>query len=158
RHRRAVAASPWRRRAGGRARMSAETWVREFAGKRVVITGAAGTLGRWLVRAFATAGAALALSDRNEAGLTALAAENAIARAGGFTHATELRDDASLAAFVALVRTRWGAPDIVVNNAGVFPTGLLSETTNAEWDRIFAIDLRAVFVLTRDLAGLMVEA
>src|SRR5206468_11757737 len=127
-------------RRGRGAGMSAETWAREFAGKRVVITGAAGTLGRWLVRAFATAGAALALSDRNAAGLAALAEENAIARAGGFTHATELQDDASLATFVDLVRSRWRAPDIVVNNAGVFPTGLLSETTNAEWDRIFAID------------------
>lgn len=132
-------------------------WATEFKDKRVVITGAAGTLGGWLIREFVAAGALVGAADRNAAALEELDRRHGLAQAGGFVQATELLDDDSIAALVARVRAVWGAPDIVVNAAGIFPTGALLETGNDDWDRILDIDLRAPFILTRDLARLMIE-
>ena len=53
---------------------------------------------------------------------------------------------------------RWGAADILVNNAGVYPSGFLLDIDVAEWDRIFDINLRAPFLLTRGLAKQMIAA
>lgn len=51
----------------------------------------------------------------------------------------------------------WGAPDILVNNAGVYPSGFLLDTSTPEWDRILGVNLRAPFILTREIATLMVR-
>src|SRR5262249_26484125 len=55
-----------------------------------------------------------------------------------------------------LVAEKWGAPDIVINNAGVYPRGLMLDIDVAEWDRIMSINLRAPFIVTRELAKLMI--
>jgi len=127
----------------------------DFTGKRVVLTGAAGVFGAWIAESFAKAGATLLLSDRDAEALQAL-----VARMPDDTlsHVTELTDDAALDGLVALVRDTWGAPDILINNAGVYPSGFLLDIEPAEWDRIMDINLRAPFVLTRAMARLMIAA
>jgi NAD(P)-dependent dehydrogenase (short-subunit alcohol dehydrogenase family) len=51
-----------------------------------------------------------------------------------------------------------GAPDIVVNNAGVYPSGFLIDIDAAEWDRIFGVNLRAPFLISRGFAKQMIAA
>lgn len=131
-------------------------WGTEFSGRRVLVTGACGTLGRWLVRDFRAAGARLALADRQETALHALDLEHGISASGGWHQPVELQQDASIEALVERIGNEWGCVDILVNAAGVFPAGRLLETSNADWDRIFAIDLRAAFILTRDCARQMI--
>ncbi|WP_118134138.1 SDR family NAD(P)-dependent oxidoreductase [Oceanicella sp. SM1341] len=129
----------------------------EFAGRGVVITGACGIYGRGLARTFAAEGAKLCLTDRDGPALDALLAELPAA-AGSFTQAADLMDDASLAALAARVGSEWGAADILINNAGIYPSGFLLDTTNEAWDAILGINLRAPFILTRDLTTQMVKA
>src|SRR5690349_22494756 len=105
----------------------------QFSGKRVVVTGACGVHGAWIAAAFAREGATLCLSDRRADELAAAAAKIA---PGAPTHPTELTDARSIAGLAKLVEDRWGAPDIVVNNAGIYPRGLLLDIDAAEWDRI----------------------
>ena len=127
----------------------------EFAGKKVVVTGAAGIYGGWIAAAFAAAGAALFLSDMRADRLAETAAR--LGAAGTRLHATDLTDAASIADLARAVGQDWGAPDIVVNNAGVYPrTGPLIDLDTAEFDRIMAVNVRAPFLVTRDLARLMV--
>ena len=57
---------------------------------------------------------------------------------------------------VAEVGRRWGATDVLVNNAGIYPSGFLLDTPTAEFDRIFAVNLRAPFILTKALAIQMI--
>jgi 3-oxoacyl-[acyl-carrier protein] reductase len=123
-----------------------------FANTRVLVTGAAGIYGRWFAEAFAREGARLLLSD-NRADALAATAE---AFPGAITHATELTDDASLADLAARVARDWGAPDIVLNNAGIYPGKPLLETDNSDYDAMFDINCRAPFVIARDMARLMV--
>jgi 3-oxoacyl-[acyl-carrier protein] reductase len=128
----------------------------DFHDTRVLITGAAGIYGRWFADAFAREGARLCLSD-NRADALAEAARAYDAQRT-ITHATELRDEASMRDLAALVARHWGAPDIVINNAGIYPGKPLLETSTDEFDTMFDINLRAVFVLSRAMARLMLDA
>ncbi len=138
------------------AAFDAKSWGDEFRGRKVVLTGACGVLGRWIAQAFANVGARLCLSDHREPALRGLGDELGIAGNGGLTHPTELADATSVEQLVAAVHAAWGAPDIVVNNAGVYPSGFLIDIDAAEWDRIFAVNLRAPFLLSRGFAKLMI--
>ncbi|HKF71763.1 MAG TPA: SDR family oxidoreductase [Stellaceae bacterium] len=140
------------------AAFDAKTWGDEFHGCRVVLTGACGVLGRWIADAFARVGARLCLSDRQEGALRELADQLGIVGNGGLTHRTELIDTPSIDGLVASVGAAWGAPDIVVNNAGVYPSGFLIDIDAGEWDRIFGVNLRAPFLISRGFAKQMIAA
>lgn len=130
----------------------------EFQNKSIVITGAAGVFGRWITARFAREGARLCLSDNRGAALDELAADLGLAAARTILHTTELTDEASILELAARVRDVWEAPDIVVNNAGLYPSRRLLALSASGWDRIFAVNLRAPFLVTREMAKLMIAA
>lgn len=125
----------------------------DFQDTRVLITGAAGIYGKWFADAFAAAGARLCLSD-NRADAVARAAAN-FDPARTITHTTELREETSVMALAALVKQAWGAPDIVINNAGIYPGKPLLETSTDDYDAMFDINVRAPFLIAREMAKLM---
>jgi 3-oxoacyl-[acyl-carrier protein] reductase len=127
----------------------------EFRDRKVVVTGACGVFGRYIAAAFAQAGAHLCLSDMRGEALGDLVREPGLEKGGHLTHATELTDAASCNDLVDMVAREWGAPDIVINNAGVYPAALLIDTAAGEWDRIFGVNLRAPFLLSTGFARLM---
>lgn len=128
----------------------------EFKDKTMVITGAAGIFGGWTVEYFAKRGARLCLSDVRMDALEKLATRLGLDPATTLLHATELTSDASMLELVDLVRRSWGAPDILVNNAGIYTRFSLLEMEFSDWDRVFGVNLRAPFVLTREMAKLMI--
>ncbi len=129
----------------------------DFTGKRVVVTGAAGIFGGWIAAAFARAGALLCLSDVRRDALDGVVERLGLDPARTLLHGTELTSEASIGELAALVEQGWGAPDIVVNNAGIYPrTGGLLELEAAEWDRMMAVNLRAPFLVTLAMARLMI--
>jgi len=133
-------------------------WNDEFSGRKVVLTGACGVFGHWIAAAFAKAGARLCLSDLRGDALATMAGELDLARKGGMTHVTNLADSGSIDDLIGAVGKAWGAPDIVINNAGVYPSGFLIDIDAAEWDRIFDTNLRAPFLTARGFARLMIAA
>ena len=128
-----------------------------FQNKTVVVTGAAGVFGRWICAAFAREGARLCLSDQRMDGLESLRDELGLDDGRALLHATQLTDEASIVDLAAKVKSKWGAADIVVNNAGVYPHEGLLDLPVAEWDRIFDVNLRAPFIVSREFARLMIE-
>ena len=126
----------------------------DFVGKTVVITGAAGIYGAQLATDFAAAGARLFLTDRDAAGLAAIAE-----RVGGDVVATtaDLTNPDSIAGLCRQVLAD-GVPDVVVNNAGIYPFGGLFDTPVEMWDRIMHVNLRAPFLITKILAEAMIAA
>jgi 3-oxoacyl-[acyl-carrier protein] reductase len=125
----------------------------EFAGRAVVITGAAGIYGSQLAENFAAAGARLFLTDRDEYRLAALGAR--LASGEVMSASAELTDAHAIAALCRQVLD-WSVPDVVVNNAGIYPFGGLFDTSVETWDRIMAVNMRAPFLITRALAEAMI--
>ena len=125
----------------------------EFEGKTVVITGAAGVYGSQLADGFAKAGARLFLTDRDAGRLNEL--RNRLAPVEIMTAAADLTFPGAITALSKRV-LEGGIPDIVINNAGIYPFGGLFDTGLVTWDRIMAVNLRAPFLLTQALARPMV--
>ena len=131
--------------------------MHDFHGHRVVITGAAGIHGSWIAAAFAHAGATLCLSDLRGDKLTPLVAELGLDPAVTLTHATDLREESSIAELAALVERAWGAADVLINNAGLYPrTGMLQELDTETFDTMMAVNLRAPFLTARAFSKQMI--
>jgi len=128
----------------------------DLKNKKAVVTGAGGVIGRWISETLQQAGCALCLTDANSGALKARAAEMKLV-GDSFTQAADLTDEASIDALIAEVGTRWGAADILVNNAGIYPSGFLLDISTAEFDRIFDINLRAPFIVTKGIATQMIR-
>jgi 3-oxoacyl-[acyl-carrier protein] reductase len=130
----------------------------EFSGKRVLVTGAAGIYGGWIAAAFAREGATLCLSDMRADMLPALVEKLGLDPAKTLLHGTDVTDSSSIRELALLIAAGWGAPDIVINNAGVYPrTGPLIDLAEAEFDRIMSVNVRAPFLITQAMARLMIE-
>ncbi|MFD4987680.1 SDR family NAD(P)-dependent oxidoreductase [Streptomyces sp. NPDC058374] len=125
--------------------------------RHVLITGAAGGIGRAIAAEFAAQGAVLTLADRDHTALdrqVARLAETASA-AGALT-----ADLAAPEAPAELVRRAWaarGPVDVLVNAAGVYPSLDMADVDAAAWDRLFAVNLRAPVLATAAFAHLAVE-
>jgi len=118
-------------------------------GRSAIVTGAASGLGRGIARALAGEGARVAILDLNEAG----AAETVelIRHAGGaaVAHRTDVTRRADVESAVNDVLMRWGAVNVLVNNAGWDRPMPFLETDEAFWDRILALNLKAHFHLAQ---------
>lgn len=112
------------------------------------ITGAASGIGRALAIAFAQRGCDLALADRDEAGLKALAAEIAPARKVSI-HRVDVGEASDIAQFASEATSAHPALGIVVNNAGVALMGSFEEIDQAQMDWLFAINFWGVVHGTR---------
>ncbi|MBN8998524.1 MAG: 3-oxoacyl-ACP reductase FabG [Rhizobiales bacterium] len=122
-----------------------------LSGRHAAVTGAASGIGRAIARAYAAAGARVALLDRDlgraEDAAAAIRAEGGDAAAFGCDVAYE----AAVAIAFAAVRGTGGPVDILVNNAGVLRDVPFTAMTSAEWDRVMAVNLRGAFLCTREV-------
>lgn len=130
----------------------------EIQEQRVVVTGAAGVMGAWISRAFAREGADLLLHDLRPKPLEDLAQELRASGTSVGTTCTDLSVDGGVDEVLSAVSDRWDGPDVLVNNAGVYPHALLLDTDVAEVRRIFEINVMAPFALSRGVASLMQRA
>jgi 3-oxoacyl-[acyl-carrier protein] reductase len=126
------------------------TGTRDLAGRVAIVTGGAASLGRATIEALAAEGASVVVADRDLAGAQALAAEIAARGGGALAVETDVTEGASLERLMATTLDRFGRLDFLVNNAGILgPIKPLWETTDAELDRVFGINVRAVFAGSR---------
>ncbi len=128
-----------------------------LAGRTALVTGAAHGLGAALAGALFARGANVLLADIDGAAATAMAL--ALDPTGLRTGAVciDLAEDSAPARAMEAALPRWGAVDILVNNAAVTRATSLWEIATAEWDHVLAVNLRAVFLLSR-LAGAEMRA
>lgn len=127
-------------------------------GEVALVTGASSGLGRASAVALARAGAAVALVARSETDLAGVA--DALTAEGHVTLAVpcDLADATSLERAVQRVRDELGPVRVLVNAAGTDAPGPVSDLTLEAWDRVQAVNLRAVFVLCRLVVPGMADA
>jgi 2-keto-3-deoxy-L-fuconate dehydrogenase len=111
----------------------------EFDGVRALVTGGASGIGAAVAQALRDRGAAVAVLDRDVAG----AAEGLVAVRGDVT------DDDAVRAGVAEAVERLGGLDVLVNNAGIGAQGDITANDDAEWHRVFDVNVLGIVRVTR---------
>jgi NAD(P)-dependent dehydrogenase (short-subunit alcohol dehydrogenase family) len=126
-----------------------------LAGKRVVITGATGGIGAAMSEAFAEAGASLFLVSNESEALAQLAAD----QADTLTHVCDVGDAAQLRELAGRIEEAFGAPDILICNAGISgPVGRMGDIDDAAREQLFRINLDHPLILSGLLAPAMAAA
>lgn len=111
-----------------------------------LVTGAGQGIGRVFAHALAEAGAAVAIVDVDPAGAQAVATEIGAAGGAAIPISCDVTDPRQVTDMVDQVTTELGGLHIAVNNAGINRNSAAEDTSTAEWDEVFALNLRAVFL------------
>lgn len=129
----------------------------DLSGKTALVTGAASGIGEAIAHTFAKQGAYAYVAD--------------IDRENGVRVSDEINGDGGSSEFIALnvaersdcqkaanrVHDRHGKLDILVNNAGIGHVGTIEQTTAEDLDRLYAVNIRGMFVLTKAFIPKMIE-
>jgi len=122
--------------------------------KRAVVTGAGSGFGAGIARAFAAEGARVVVAD-----IDAAAAEAVATEIGGIAQATDVSKADQVAALAEAAQAALGGVDILVNNAGIthLPAPM-EEIDEAEFDRVFAVNCKSVYLTARAFVPAMKAA
>ena len=116
-------------------------------GKTVIVTGAGSGFGAGIARIFAREGAQVMVADINATAALAIADE-----IGGIACTVDVANGASVAAMAKAAHDAWGRIDILVNNAGI--THLpqpMEDVSEAEFDRVLAVNAKSVYLTAREI-------
>lgn len=131
----------------------------DLRGRLALVTGASSGIGRATALALAGAGAAVVVNHLDQPAAAEAVVQTITAQGG---RACALPADVSRANEVARLfddmARLCGAPDIVVNNAGIIQEKPFLDTTEDDWDRMLAVDLKSVFLVCRAaLPGMLAQ-
>ena len=127
------------------------------SGKRVVVTGAGSGIGRETALAFGRRGALVLCTDINAEAAASTA--SIIIREGGdaLSRKCDVSNTRSMEALANYVEKELGAPDILINNAGIGLSGSLLDTSVKDWQQVLGVNLWGVIHGCRLFARQMVD-
>jgi len=128
-----------------------------FEGKTVIVTGAARGIGQAIAKKFAEEGADLALVDLNTDWL-----EETVGIVKGLgrraeVYAADVSKSEDVTAAVTKINEDFGQIDSLINNAGITRDGLMVRMSDEDWDAVININLRGVFLFSREVAKIMMK-
>ncbi|MFI6413218.1 SDR family oxidoreductase [Streptomyces sp. NPDC050585] len=129
-----------------------------FGGQLVLVTGAAGGIGRATALAFAEAGARVVAVDRDAEG-AARTADQAlrVGAPGAWPEVADVSDEQAMEKLAARVAAEYGTVDVLVNNAGIGLSGSFFDTTAEDWRKVLDVNLWGVIHGCRLFGKQMVE-
>ena len=127
----------------------------QLSDKVALVTGGGSGIGLAIADAFAADGATVIIVGRRENALQAAAAR--IREQGGEVLALrcDVADETEVDRMFGEVADRFGALDLLVNNAGTLALGGIDEIVVADWDRVIATNLRGAFLCSRHALRMM---
>lgn len=129
---------------------SDETRLFDLRGTTALVTGGGRGLGLGIARGLAAHGSRVVIAGRDEATLATALAELKGLGAEAAAHPVDVAREDSIAALDAFVADRFGAIDVLVNNAGINPYYRAAELTPlAEWQQVIDVNLTGVFLCCR---------
>ena len=122
-----------------------------------VVTGAGSGIGAAIAGLFGRQGAVVAVLDRDDA--AAAATTEAIRTAGGraASYRCDVSDDAGVEAVFRRLEEVHGRVDILVNNAGIAHVGTIEQTAAEDFERIYRVNIRGVYLCSRAAIPLMLR-
>lgn len=127
----------------------------DFSDRVLLLTGAGGGIGRAIAETFHKAGAAMLLTDVDEAGTLTLARSLDPELRRIAVMRMDAGNPADCRASVARCRERFGRLDFLVPAAGIYEEQSFASMTNEQWRKTMSINLDGVFFLCRDALPLM---
>jgi len=126
-----------------------------LAGALAVVTGATEGIGRAIALTLGRAGARVAICARTEPKVRATVVELCAAGVDAIGAACDVSDPAAVDRFAAFVTTQRGAPNVLVNNAGIGRFKPLDELSLEDWDLTFGVNVRSLYLVTRAFLSCM---
>ena len=131
--------------------------VQDLGGKWVLLTGAAGGIGKETCLLLAREGCNFVLADIDEGGLERLAAELRSLGSGVLYKKTDVTDKGQIVALAEDVKERIGSIDILVNNAGIGCSAALKDTSDDTWERLLNINFFSAIHMVKAFLPDMIE-
>ena len=116
--------------------------MQRLDGQGAIVTGSARGIGRGIATVLASEGARVAIADVNAAAAEVTAAELG---GGAIAIGVDVTDRGSVAAMAATALEAFGRLDILAANAGIYPTALIEEIDEREWDRVNDLNAKGAF-------------
>lgn len=127
-------------------------------GKVAIISGGATGIGAAASRLFAAEGAAVGIIDRNVQAGQALAFELVQAGHRAMFATADVSQKAQVEAAVATVKAQLGPVNVLFNHAGTIVIKPFLETEEQDWDMLFDVNVKSMYLMTRAVLPMMLEA
>ena len=131
--------------------------MRELGGRTAIVTGASRGIGPYICRALAAEGMNIVLAARSLSGLDQVSAALQSAGAQTLVVSTDVADAHNRKTLVEQAVARFGAVDVLVNNAGIETAGEYATTGPAEIEQLLAVNLTAAMQLAREVLPGMLQ-
>jgi NAD(P)-dependent dehydrogenase (short-subunit alcohol dehydrogenase family) len=131
---------------------------KQLHGRRALITGGAGGIGRATALLFASEGAAVGIVDLNEERGQEVAREISIAGGRAIFERADVTRAADCRRVVERTVREFGGIDILFNNAGIIRRASVVEISEEDWDTVMAVNVKSVFLMSREVIPIMARA